>query len=107
MLVWLVEASMARDRRFARRAPRIDVRLPAVLVNSDGVESKVMILDVSSGGFCLEIEESPRVGEFVTLRDGRGDAVPAQIRWTLGNEAGGVFLVPVDTPDWKLPHKES
>ena len=92
---------MARTKGFNKRAPRIDLRRPAVLINSDGVASKVTVLDVSSGGFRLEVEESPRIGEHVTLRDERGGEIPAQIRWALGNEAGGVFLAPVDYADWK------
>ena len=40
---------MARVRDFNKRAPRIDVRQSAVLVNSDGVETGVVILDVSDG----------------------------------------------------------
>lgn len=92
---------MARTKGFNKRAPRIDLRRPAVLVNSDGVEANVTVLDVSSGGFRLEVEESPRIGEHVTLRDERGHEIPAQIRWALGNEAGGVFLAPVDYADWK------
>jgi hypothetical protein len=52
------------------RAPRIDLRRPAVLINSDGVELDVTILDVSNGGFRLEVLESVRIGEMVTLRVG-------------------------------------
>jgi hypothetical protein len=80
----------------AKRAPRIDVQRPAVLVDSDGREAGVLILDVSSGGFRLQVEEDLKIGEFVTLRVERGQEFPAQIRWALGNEAGGVFLANVD-----------
>lgn len=79
-----------------RRAPRIDLRRPGVLINSDGAAADVVILDVSSGGFRLEVSECPRVGEFVTLRFEHCDEFPAQIRWVLGSEAGGVFLTPVN-----------
>jgi hypothetical protein len=90
---------MAREHGFNKRAPRIDIRRPAVLINSDGAESDVVILDVSSGGFRLEVADGPRIGEFVTLKVDRGDAFEAQIRWVLGSEAGGVFLTPVET-EW-------
>ena len=80
----------------AKRAPRIDVQRPAVIVDSEGRESGVLILDVSSGGFRLQVEEVLRIGEFVTLRVERGQEFPAQVRWALGNEAGGVFLADVD-----------
>ena len=91
---------MARVDGFQKRAPRIDLRRPAVLINSDGAETDAIILDVSSGGFRLEISDIPRIGEHVTLRVDRGDEYPAQIRWALGNEAGGVFLTRVNYDDW-------
>src|SRR3954454_7100542 len=78
------------------RAPRIDLRRSAALINSDGVEIPVVVLDVSRGGFRLEVSEELRIGEPVTLRAEHGDGFPAEIRWALGNEAGGVFLAPVD-----------
>lgn len=87
---------MRRSPDFAKRAPRIDVRRAAVLINSDGVAADVSILDISSGGFRLETEEHPRIGEFVTLRVEHGEALLAQIRWVLGREAGGVFLTPAE-----------
>ncbi len=90
---------MARDRGFNKRAPRIDLRRPAVLINSDGDAMNVVLLDVSSGGFRLEVPESPRIGEMVTLRVERHSEFPAQIRWALGSEAGGVFLTAVDYSD--------
>ena len=91
---------MARIRGFNKRAPRIDLRRPAVLINADGVSSDVTILDVSSGGFRLEVSDIPRIGEFVTLCVEHQEQFPAQIRWALGTEAGGVFLAPVDHIEW-------
>ena len=91
---------MARLGDFNKRAPRIDVRRSAVLIDSDGVEAGVVILDVSSGGFRLKVEELPRIGELVKLRVDKSDEFSAQIRWALGDEAGGVFLTPVDYSEW-------
>ena len=71
-----------------------------MLTDSDGVECEVFILDVSNGGFRLEVSESPRIGEFVTIRVERDLRFDAQIRWALGNKAGGVFLTPVETGGW-------
>lgn len=81
---------------FIKRAPRIDLRRPAVLIDSNGVETVVTILDVSSGGFKLEVAEPPRIGAIVILRVEENEEIQAQIRWAIGDEAGGVFLTPVD-----------
>jgi len=86
----------ARTSGYSKRAPRVDIRRPAVMIDSDGQEVGVLILDVSSGGFRLKFEEGPRIGEFVRLRVEHQEEIPAQIRWVLGSEAGGVFLAPVD-----------
>lgn len=90
---------MARVEGHNKRAPRVDLRRPAILIDSDKRESDVTILDVSSGGFRIEVAESPRIAEFVTLRVEHGIEFPAQIRWALGNQAGGVFLKPVKLED--------
>ena len=77
------------------RRPRIDVRKRATLINSDGTEIGATVLDISSDGFRLSVIESLRVGELVSLCVD-GDQLRAQIRWVLGNEAGGSFLVEAD-----------
>lgn len=92
---------MGRDPGFNKRAPRVSMRRPAIIIHEDGYEASVTIVDVSSGGFRLEITETPRIGEFVTLRIDRGEPVEAQIRWALGNEAGGVFLTPAEFTEWR------
>lgn len=87
---------MGRVPGYIKRAPRIDLQRPAILIDSDGNEQIVTILDVSSGGFKAQCLETLRIGEVVTLRvDGSGD-IQAQIRWALGDQAGGVFLSEVD-----------
>ena len=92
--------AIARIPASAERAPRVDLRRPGILVDSKGGEFDVTILDISSAGFRLEMSEGPRIGEFVTIRDDRDVGFAAQVRWVLGNEAGGVFLEPVDRSDW-------
>ena len=92
---------MARARGQTKRAPRIDLRRLAVLVDADGRACPVTILDVSSGGFRVETAEAPRVGDLVTLKVEHGDEYPAQIRWALGSEAGGIFLSAVDAGEWE------
>jgi hypothetical protein len=88
---------------FIKRSPRVDLRRPAVLIDSDGVETAVTVLDISSGGFRLEVKEAPLVGDTVKLRVERGHEFPAEIRWAQGTEAGGVFVGPVDPVDWREP----
>ena len=56
---------------------------------------------MSSGGFRLGVSETLRIGEFVSVRVEHGEEFSAQIRWVLGNEAGGVFLTPVDYGGWE------
>ena len=91
--------STGGDRpRDGRRAPRVEGRFDAVLVDSAAREYHVVIRDLSSTGFRLEGSESFRVGERVALRVSRYGDFPAEIRWALGNEAGGVFLEPVKLP---------
>ena len=87
---------MGRSSGMTERARRIDLRRPAVLIDSDGIESEVTILDVSSGGLRLDRCETLRVGELVTLRVEHGEVFPMEIRWTLGREIGAVFLKPPD-----------
>ncbi len=92
---------MVRIPGFIKRAPRVDLRRSAVLIDSDGVETAVTVVDISSGGFRLEVAETPRIGDMVRLRAEHGEEFPGQIRWALGTEAGGVFLTPVDYVEWR------
>jgi hypothetical protein len=75
-----------------RQAPRLDLRRPATLINSDGVECKAVLLDLSGTGIRLGLEESLRIGELVTLRIDDTEEVRARICWCLGSEAGGILL---------------
>ena len=86
---------MRRVPGFIKRAPRIDLRRPAVLIDPQGVETVVTIIDVSSGGFKLAAEELPRIGEIVVLRVDGSEDIEAQIRWAIDGQAGGVFLTEV------------
>ena len=90
---------MARAPGFIKRAPRVDLRQPATLLNSDGVAVNVVLLDLSSSGFKIEPTETLRIGEVVTLRVGRSSEMKAQIRWALGEQAGGIFITPVEQDD--------
>jgi len=82
---------MVRTPGMSKRAPRVDVRKAAIVVNSDGDEISVTILDISGSGFRLHVLEKLNIGEFVRLRVD-DEILSAQIRWVLGDEAGGAFL---------------
>ena len=87
---------MRRVPGFIKRAPRIDLRRPAVLIDSKGVETVVTILDVSSGGFKFAADVLPRIGEVFILRVDCSEDIETQIRWAIDGQAGGVFLTEVD-----------
>ncbi|HEU4704236.1 MAG TPA: PilZ domain-containing protein [Sphingomicrobium sp.] len=80
------------------RGHRVEVAHDAMLVLSDGSEHKVTITDVSSDGFRLHTVDTVPIGDHVFLRVPRYGDFPAQIRWALGREAGGVFLEPIELP---------
>ena len=77
------------------RRQRIQVSHDATLVTDEGVEHSVVITNVSAGGFRLRSEATLPIGAHVFLRVDRYGDFPAQIRWALGSDAGGVFLEPV------------
>ncbi len=83
------------SNREEQRSPRIQTVIPAVLVDSDGGELVVEVIDLSSGGFRLRAGEQLLAGEEVRLRVPRYGDFRAQLQWVKGNEAGGSFLEPV------------
>lgn len=89
---------MSRIPGHIARTPRVSVAHDATLVMADGSEHSVIVTDVSSGGFHLKTDETIPIGSHVFLRVARYGDFPAQIRWSFGSEAGGVFLEPVDLP---------
>jgi len=78
----------------------MELRRPALLVDSDGRECDILILDISGDGFRFEASDPPRIGEEVTLRVERSQEFAAQILWVLGNEGGGRFLTPASLSEW-------
>jgi hypothetical protein len=78
-----------------KRAPRVRTAIAAVLVDTDGGELAVQVLDLSSGGFRLRAPEVLVAGERGTLRVSRYGDFPVQILWVVDCEAGGRFLAPV------------
>lgn len=84
------------QREERRNGRRIDLRRAAVLVNSDGVECKALVLDISSGGIRMSVDEPLSIGELVTLRAASREEFYVRISWALGSEVGGILLDPID-----------
>lgn len=79
---------------------RIELRLEATVINSDGRAFWVYVKNLSRGGFTLEHRsEDLRLGEIVTIRSHRGTEARCQIEWTTEVEAGGVFIELPTEPD--------
>ncbi len=87
------------EPRPIKRAIRIDTNAPGLLIDSEGVETSVVVADLSAGGCRIITEAMPMIGEHVRLRVGRIADYPAQVRWALGNEAGLEFTGPSDPLD--------
>ena len=79
-----------------KRAPRVAACHRATLVDSDGGERSVVIRDLSSSGFRVQLGETLLIGERVTLVADRYGDMPARIRWAFDGEAGGEFLEPAN-----------
>ena len=77
------------------RSPRVRTSIPAALVDADGGEMPVEVVDLSSGGFRLRVREPLVVGEQFRLRVSRYGDFAAQIQWVGNGEAGGLFLEPI------------
>ncbi len=78
-------------RALQARAPRMDVEYDAMVRIPTGV-IEAMILNVSRKGFRFHSEAAFEPGTEITIEVDRRDPVKALIRWSSGDEAGGVFL---------------
>ena len=78
-------------RAITPRATRKDVKYDA-LVRFAGAATEAMILNVSSQGFRLHVADELQPGMEVMLEVEELEPVRGQIRWTDGQESGGVFL---------------
>lgn len=77
------------------RSSRFAVNYSAVVVHADGTETAVTIKNISERGFRLKATEALARDQRVLFRGETGD-VPAYIQWSIGYEAGGVYLKPDD-----------
>ena len=78
-----------------QRPTRVQTSIFALLVDSDGGELPVHIVDISSGGFRLRTSERLLEAEEIKLRVSRYGDFRAVIQWVEGFEAGGRFLDPI------------
>lgn len=78
-----------------KRGPRVATDLQAMLLRPTGEQVRAVITDISKDGFKLAAERQLMIGERVELSVPTAGNVPAQIRWAVGGEAGGVFLAPL------------
>jgi len=80
-----------QGREIKPRSARIDVAYDAQVHCGEGtIEAR--ILNVSNKGFLLHAAEELEPGMEVLLEVEKLDPVRGQIRWTCGQESGGVFL---------------
>jgi hypothetical protein len=87
-----------REPGFIKRAPRVDTKFDAALIDSDGGRIPVVVTDLSREGCRLETDGSLKIGERVQIEVPKYGTFPAQIRWAVNNEAGAVFLEPIFLP---------
>ncbi|QDP18489.1 PilZ domain-containing protein [Sphingomonas xanthus] len=80
-----------------RRMPRVELHKAAKIIDQHGVEWDAEILDLSNGGFRISCREPLLPGDRVTIVGDHGEPHVGQIKWALGQEAGGIFTEPVDT----------
>ena len=90
---------MRSEHGYIKRAPRTVGRHDALIVDSAGRQVACTVTDISGGGFRVYTEETFSIGEYVALRVPRYGDFPAQIRWALGQDAGGLFLEPIVLPE--------
>ena len=80
-----------QGRELEPRAVRVDVQFDA-FVRFDGMSVGAMVLNVSSKGFRLRSAEELEPGMEVTIHCDKLEPVRGEIRWSCGQESGGVFL---------------
>ena len=78
-------------RELKPRCSRIDVKYDARVRFGEG-QVDAMILNVSNKGFRLHSAEELEPGTEVMLEVPTLEPVRGQIRWSCGQESGGVFL---------------
>jgi hypothetical protein len=92
------EACSRAKKAYEPRPSRYAAHQLLWLVREDGSVSCATMINVSRDGFGLRVSSPPARGEHVMLRGGAGD-IPAGIRWSTADRAGGLFMLPEDDSD--------
>ena len=74
------------------RGPRLPVAMPAVITTAGNELIDVIVTNLSSEGFAVEIPRSVLIGSDVTLSAPEIGERRATIRWALGSRLGGRFI---------------
>jgi hypothetical protein len=82
-----------------RKAERRIVNLAAALRESGARSSKILVRDISTGGFKAEAEEAHEHGSEVWLKLPGLEAKRSRVVWSLGNDIGCEF-------EWPLHQRE-
>lgn len=73
------------------RSPRIDVNIPAVVMNFGGSRYEVSVRNLSESGLCFETSDMIAIGQQIIVLIDIGGSIPAQVRWALGARVGCYF----------------
>lgn len=81
-------------RELLPRPPRIDVSYDA-LVRLEWGAVEAQILNVSNKGFRVRSSTELEPGTEITIEVPKLEPVRGMVRWSCGDESGGIFLDPV------------
>jgi hypothetical protein len=73
------------------RSPRIDVSIPAVVMNFGGSLFEVSIENFSASGLCFKTHHMVPIGRQIIVVSDVAGSIPAQVRWALGDRVGCYF----------------
>lgn len=90
---------MGQDLRAMRRERRLGLVLPARCRSRSGFVDRVVITDISTGGYRIEsFALTLREGDLVVISPGVIEGQCGKVTWTKGHKAGIAFLQPLYAP---------
>jgi len=92
-----VKKTEPKGQGYTDRDTRVQVRCKGKAIELDGCELDVEITEVSRDGFRLmsNAKFDPGAEIWLSIANSSFPPVHAMVRWTRGDEAGGIFLEPV------------